>query len=402
MQEYTSPEAPIPSSSKKPLSGHWKPHLHLENLFYGEGCVTQHLLSILPSPSSKVFVVTGHSLATKTPLVKDLENLLGERHAATYSSIRQHGPSTDIDAALATILQHDDDDTIDTILSLGGGSPIDSAKIIAYRLSGKKGKWLTHITIPTTLSAAECTPGGGYTRPDGLKIGFLAPEMAVKSILYDPYYASFTPKELWLGTGIRALDHAVECCYHPCASEIWKAQAAWAVKALFEYLPKARESHPWDSDVITQLQLAAFLSSGLKGGDIRGGMGLSHSLGHALGSPYGIPHGVTSCLTLGRVVKMKAQASREDAEQIARLLPATGTATVEAKERSSGDNVARDACKVGDRILKLVDDLGISVGTLSDRRVSRSEIPIIVGRACGSDTEGQTKERVQRLVESLF
>ena len=390
MQNGTSSRSPIPSSNN-PIFGLWQANIQLKHLFYGDGCVTNHLLDVLPTSLSKVFIVTGQSLATKSPLIKELEGLLGEHHAATFSGIRQHGPFADVDAALETVLQ---DDSIDTILSLGGGSPIDSAKTISYRISEKKGKWLTHITIPTTLSAAECTAGGGYTKPDGVKIGFMAPEMAVKAIFYDPYYTSFTPKELLLATGLRAMDHAVECYYHPYASEIWKVQSMWAARSLFTHLPKARDSHPHDHDLTTTLQLAAFLSSGLKGSNLKGGMGLSHSLGHALGSPYGIPHGVTSCLTLGRVVKMKAQASKEDAKQIARLLPTTGA-------QHSGD-VVRDACEVGDRILKLVDDLDISPGTLSDRGVSRDEIPIIAGRACGGIVEGPTYDGVVRLVESLF
>lgn len=47
-------------------------------------------------------------------------------------------------------------DKIDTIISVGGGSPIDSGKAISYRLHEKSGKWLHHISIPTTLSVAEC------------------------------------------------------------------------------------------------------------------------------------------------------------------------------------------------------------------------------------------------------
>lgn len=381
-------------------SGLWSPNIQLKHLFYGFDCVTKHLLSTLPTPTSKVLIITGHSLFTKTPLVKELESLLGKKHhAATFSGIRQHGPSADIDAALSTILEKiSHDDEIDTIISLGGGSPIDSAKTLSYRVSERRGKWLTHISIPTTLSAAECTPGGGYTKPDGTKTGFMAPEMAVTSIFYDPYFASFTPRELWLTTGIRALDHAVECFYHGYASEIWKFQALAAARELFENLPKAAaqddDAQTRDFDVTTKLQLAAFLSSGLKGGNLKGGMGLSHALGHAMGSPYGIPHGVTSCFTLGKVVKTKAMASKDDAEQIARLVPAVGTA-------SSGD-VVKDACEVGDRIIRLVDELGVSPGTLSDRGISRDEIGVIVGRACGGDADEGTRSEVTRLVESLF
>ena len=81
-----------------------------------------------------------------------------------------------------------------------------------------------------------------------------------------------------------------------------------------------------------------------------GGIGLSHSLGYALGSPYGIPHGVTSCLTLGKVVKLKAQ-DPEAAVQIARILPYIG-------RTCSMDN-QKDALEVGDAIINLVKRLGL-------------------------------------------
>ncbi|KAK4959988.1 hypothetical protein LTR10_002877 [Elasticomyces elasticus] len=390
-QTGTGPKSPVLTSSQDPLSGLWQPTLQLKHLFYGDKCVKTYLLNVLPKDSSKVFIITGRSIASNTPLIQMLESLLGEHHAATFSGIKQHGPSSDVDAAFDAVLQ---DESIDTLLSVGGGSPIDSAKTIAYRVSEKQGKWLHHITIPTTLSAAECTAGGGYTKPDGVKVGFMAPEMAVKSIFYDPWFASFTPKELWLTTGMRAMDHAVECFYHPCGSEIWKAQSLYAAQTLFEGLPRARDVHPEDYSLTTRLQLAAFLSSGLKGSNIKGGMGLSHSLGHALGSPYGLPHGVTSCFTLGRVVKLKARLSKNDACEIARLLPVMGG-------KPSGDG-ARDAQEVGDRILRLVEDLGIDPGTLSKKNISRDEIPIIAGRACGGKVESPLYGDVMCLVESLF
>lgn len=386
------PTMSVPSSTA-PLSGLWQPQPQLKHLYYGPSCVSQHLLSTLPTPTSRVFIITGSSLATATPLVQRLEALLGPHHAGTFSGIRQHGPAADIDQAFEAVAAHNP--PIDTLLSLGGGSPIDSAKTISYRIHATTGTFLTHLTIPTTLSAAECTAGGGYTRPDGVKTGFMAPEMGVTAIFYDPSYAAYTPRPLWLTTGMRALDHAVESMYHPYASEVpWKALSMWAVGVLFADLPRMKEGWEWDAEAATRLMLAAFASSGLKGGNVKGGMGLSHSLGHALGSPYGIPHGVTSCLTLGRVVVMKARGEERDAVQIARLLPVVGG-------RLSGD-VMKDAVEVGERIIKLVESLDLHPGSLSDMGVGEDQIPVIVQRATGGLKEGAVYDAVEQLVKSLF
>lgn len=123
----------------------------------------------LPTESSRAFVLTGSSLANKTSLIKQVEEQLGSRHASTFSKIGQHAPVKELDEATELVLK---DENIDTIISVGGGSPIDSAKAISYRLNEKKkGKFLHHITIPTTLSAAECTLGAGYTNEEGMKTG---------------------------------------------------------------------------------------------------------------------------------------------------------------------------------------------------------------------------------------
>ena len=270
-----------------PIFGLWQPQSHLKSLYYGPSCVHEFLLGVLPSASSKAFIITGRSIATMTPLVQQLEALLGTHHAGTFSHIKQHGPVAEINQATDIIAS---DPSIDTIISVGGGSPIDAAKTLSFRTNEKTGHYLTHLAIPTTLSAAECTAGGGYTKANGVKSGFMAPGMGVSVIFYDPNYARYTSTQLWLATGMRAVDHAVETFYHPYASEMpWKALSMWALTTLFECLPKAKSSHPNDEDVMTKLMLAAFASSGMRGKNVKGGMGLSHSLGHALGSPYGIP-----------------------------------------------------------------------------------------------------------------
>lgn len=201
----TNKPAPI-ESSQSPLRGLWKP-THLQRLYYGSGTVKEHLLSCLPNEKSKAFILTGSSLATKTGLIKQIEQQLGDRHAATYSKIGQHAPVAQLDEATELVMK---DETIDTIISVGGGSPIDSAKAISYRLNEKSaGKFLYHITVPTTLSAAECTLGAGYTSKEGMKTGVAHPELAPHVIIYDAKFALETPEWLWMSTAMRSMDHAM-------------------------------------------------------------------------------------------------------------------------------------------------------------------------------------------------
>jgi len=360
--------------------------------------VKDHLLSCLPSDSSKAFIITGSSLANKTPLIKQIQDILGSKHAGTFSNIKQHAPVAQLDEATEQVQK---DDSIDTVISVGGGSPIDSAKAISYRVNEKSGKFLTHIAIPTTLSAAECTAMAGYTKEDGVKTGVGHPKVFPSYILYDSSFGLHTPPHLFLSTGIRALDHAVELQYHPTATLMpCKWSALTAIHELFEYLPKYKEN-PKDEDVITRLYLAAFASLGFLGQNLKGGLGLSHTMGYALGSPYGIPHGITSCLSLGHVVKLKAHGSKEDATSVAAILPVLGG-------QRSGDDV-KDSEQVGDRILKLVKDLGLST-TLTEKGVGKDQVDVIVSRATGglSGKEGQSEKEqqmvgaVRKLVETLY
>jgi len=384
----TKTKPKMTDATNHPLSGLWQP-TQLQKLHYGADSVKQHLLSCLPKESSKAFIITGNSLASKTPLVKQVEELLGNKHAGTFSKIGEHAPVAQLDEATDLVKK---DESIDTVISIGGGSPIDSSKAISYRLNEKTGKYLYHIAIPTTLSASECTLMAGYTQSDGVKTGVRAKELVPHCVIYDAKFALHTPERLWMSTGLRAMDHAIELLYHPTATEM---PARWltlqSAATLFEALPKYKQN-PKDEDVITKLQLAAFASLGFLGYNIKGGLGLSHALGYALGSPYSIPHGITSCLTLGHVVKLKAQ-DPAAAEQVARLLPFIG-------ESASGDAKA-DAEKVGDRVLKLVKELGLD-SDLRNYKVGKDQIPVITERATGGQKEGSVYDAVEGLVKGLF
>ena len=373
-------------TQSKPLSGIWKP-THLERLYYGPSSVHDNLVSCLPSSSSKAFLITGSSLASKTPLIQQVEKLLSSKHhAGTFSNIKQHAPVAQLDEATDAVQK---DPSIDTIISIGGGSPIDSAKAISYRTYEKSNKYLYHIAIPTTLSAAECTMSAGYTNKDGKKTSVGGPELVPNVIIYDSTFALETPQKLWLSTGIRSLDHAVELLYHPKATEApAKSLVLSAIEGLFTYLPKSK-AEPKNADYITRLQLASFSSLYPIGLDMRSGLGLSHAMGYALGSPYGIPHGITSCISLAGVVRLKAQ-NPEDAAQIARVLPFIG------RTRSGNDH--KDALEVADAIEMLVKELGLEI-RLKDYNVGSEQVSVVAKAATKSDS-GPLYDGVVKIVES--
>jgi alcohol dehydrogenase class IV len=125
----------------------------------------------------------------------------------------------------------------------------------------------------------------------------------------DPEATVFTPERLWLSTGIRALDHAVEGFlfggYHP----ITDVTGLEGARRLMKYLPLSKRE-PEDLETRLELQLAAWLSYF---GPANTPMGLSHELGRRIGASYEVPHGMTSCVILApslRVVKGRVQDER--------------------------------------------------------------------------------------------
>jgi alcohol dehydrogenase class IV len=91
---------------------------------YGRGSI-QRLPELLQSlKASKAFIVTGSSLQTKTPVIKEIEGILGDKHIKTYSKIAQHAPISAIREAAEDAKRAG----VDVFISVGGGSPIDSVK----------------------------------------------------------------------------------------------------------------------------------------------------------------------------------------------------------------------------------------------------------------------------------
>jgi len=211
------------------------------------------------------------------------------------ATIAQHAPIAQVEQAIKDA----GDAGVDGVVSFGGGGPIDSAKIVALRVGG-----LPHVAMPTTLSVAELAAGAGFTDETGTKGGMRDPKLLPDVVIYDAELTLKTPMELWLSTGIRALDHAVEGFLADGDHPYNDVMALEAIRRLFESLPRAK-SDPKDLDVRTENQVAAWFSFTLPGASAAG---LSHVMGKQIGARHGIPHGVTSCLLLPHVMRYLGRA----------------------------------------------------------------------------------------------
>jgi maleylacetate reductase len=237
-------------------------------------------------PFGRAFLITGRSLNEKTGFIRRVEALLGARHAGTFAGIGQHTPGGTVENAAMQA----EAAAADLLVAVGGGSVIDGTKAVGRQLG-----YPEQVAIPTTLSGAEWAHRVGVTNEsEGLKGGFADPGTVPPVVILDPEATVYTPEELWLSTGIRALDHAVEGYLYGGDHPITDVTGLEGARRLMEYLPLSRRA-PEDLEMRLELQLAAWLAYF---GPMNTPMGLSHELGRRIGASYEVPHGITSCIIL--------------------------------------------------------------------------------------------------------
>ena len=155
--------------------------------------------------------------------------------------------------------------------------------------------------ISTTLSAGEFSALAGCTDTvRGMKENFLHPKASPRSVILDPALTLHTPEWLWLSTGIRALDHAVEDLCSINTQPISEATSFQALRLLGRGL-RAVKKDPSDLEARLDCQLGAWMS--IIGSSAGVQKGASHGIGHVLGGTAGVPHGYTSCVMLPHVLR---------------------------------------------------------------------------------------------------
>lgn len=359
--------------------------LPVRHVIQGRGAVDELPQVLERLGVRRALLVTGRSLSERTGLVARLQGLLGERLAGVYGAISQHTPSGQIAEAAVRARELG----ADGLISLGGGSPIDGTKTVAFMLS----RGLTsreqllappsgpptlaappHVMLPTTLSAAECSWGGGFTdETSKTKTGVAGPELAAAAVVYDPELTVHTPGWLWAATGMRAVDHAVESLYAPDHQPLTDALAQEALRLLFEHLAETAEAElPLDEALARRLlcQQAGWFS--FYGANCLR-MGTSHALGRRIGAHFDVPHGHTSALTLPAVMRARVAQVPDRLRLVARAVG------VDRPELSDSQAAERAAEAVQELVVRLnlptrLRDVGIQESDLEWIAEGRAEV----------------------------
>jgi alcohol dehydrogenase class IV len=251
----------------------------------------------------RAIVVTGKSLGNSL-LLAQVTGAVGSRCAAVFKGARQHVPRSVVGELEAEIARVD----ADSLISFGGGSPIDTCKVASFAFLTSRD--LIHIAIPTTLSAGEYTHAGGVTdETTKVKSGVSDPRLAPRTVLNDPALTLATPDWLWVATGMRALDHAIETIYTPRHHPLSDALASKAIGLLVEHLKPSITTS--GDDTLAHRGYCQFAAWFSIYGSMNTRFGISHLLGHQIGPRWDVPHGVTSCITLPSAMRFMAEIAPE-------------------------------------------------------------------------------------------
>nr|WP_319777136.1 bifunctional acetaldehyde-CoA/alcohol dehydrogenase [uncultured Sphaerochaeta sp.] len=216
----------------------------------------------------------------------------------------------------------------DIIIGLGGGSPMDAAKIMwllyenpdvkfeglalrfmdimkrIYRFP-EMGKKAMMVAIPTTSgTGSEVTPFSVVTDD---KTGFkypiadyaLTPNMAI----IDAELVMNMPKGLTAASGIDAVTHAIEAIASVMSTDYTMGIALESLRILFKYLPDAYADGPNNKKAREKVHNASAMAGMAFANAF---LGVCHSTAHKLGAAFHIPHGVANALLINQVIRFNA------------------------------------------------------------------------------------------------
>ncbi|MDU6037460.1 MAG: iron-containing alcohol dehydrogenase [Clostridium butyricum] len=286
---------------------------------------------------NKAFIITGGQSMFKSGVIDKVKEYLGndEERITVYSGIGKNPTTEEVKKGVESIKKFEPD----LVVAVGGGSPIDAAKIIAliYEYPELKVENLTNCILPdkryktkfvaipsTSGTASEVTHVSVLTYEDrNLKLGIKSPSLRPDIAILDGNIPMTLPYNMVAETGMDALTHAIEAYINTSIDDFTEVLAKGAIEGLIEWLPISFNNKDVESrqKVHNYQSMAgmAFSNSGL---------GMVHGISHAFGGKYNLAHGLTNAIILPYAMKFNSR-DNEVSKKFNKLSTAIGTNIIE-------------------------------------------------------------------------
>ena len=218
----------------------------------------------------------------------------------------------------------------DVIVSIGGGSCIDTAKAISVLASngGYIGEYmggrkiienppLPHISIPTTAgTGSEVTNATIITNPkEDIKMMIKADGFLPKAAIVDPQLTLSTPAHVTAATGIDALCHAIEALMSKKSQPLTRTLALSAITGISGNLRKAYENGD-DAEAREKMAIAS-MEAGMA--FTNASVALVHGMSRPIGALFHVPHGISNAMLLPAVLEFTKQEAEDALAEAGRI-----------------------------------------------------------------------------------
>jgi phosphonate metabolism-associated iron-containing alcohol dehydrogenase len=247
-------------------------------------------------------------------LVDRLERILGD---ALLGIVERIEPNPDV-SALAPLYERfwRDHTACEVVLAVGGGSAIDTAKVLMVgTASGRFDELLallatakafaphrvmSLIAVPTTAgTGSEVTPWATiWERAAGRKHSLHLPQTWPQAAVIDPQLMLTLPRAVTVQSALDALSHALESIWNVNANPISDTFATAAAQEVMSTLPRLLDALS-DGELRARMALAA-LKAGMAFSNTK--TALAHSISYEMTLRYGVPHGIACSFTLPMVL----------------------------------------------------------------------------------------------------
>ena len=294
-------------------------------ILFGPGAAKEVGMEVEELKGTKALIVTDRNLV-KTDLVNRVHNTLGAKCVGIFSDVT---PDTGVHIVNAGA-KYGRTLGADILVSVGGGSAIDTAKGMAICLTkgGRLedhaglnvlgGPITPHVAIPTTAGTGSEVTYAAVIKDHEQKRkllfadNYLIPNVAI----LDPNMTIGMPKSLTATTGMDALSHCIEAIHSLQSEPIADALAFHGIRMIRKFLPKALEN---GTDIMARGQM--LIAASMAGAAFSNAqVGVVHALAHCIGARFGVPHGIANSILLPHCILYNLDACPDRYSQIAEAM----------------------------------------------------------------------------------